>query len=283
MSIVRVKKDARYFSASNEPFNDKRLSWETRGLMGYLLSKPNNWQVRMDGLEKAGPAGNHKLRRMLAEARQYGYMNRIRITLPGNKFDWITEVYESPSLNPNPTASYRKSTSGFSTSGKPPDIVITEGVSTESFNLEGDATEAEVERMKYDLIAMNFNKNIRPYLDEFYRLTKILPEGKAKIEEWKKKCANLYGAKLLVTDMESALNKYLEGDAPLKDPGTIMTNMQTIKMRRELNVQPKQNGAKHATTPNRQPNAAIDPEQLERDRATAERIKARRAAQQARV
>ena len=43
------------------------------------------------------------------------------------------------------------------------------------------------------------------------------------------------------------------------------------------------NGAKHATTPNRQPNAAIDPEQLERDRATAERIKARRAAQQARV
>ena len=41
------------------------------------------------------------------------------------------------------------------------------------------------------------------------------------------------------------------------------------------------NGAKHATTPNRQPNAAIDPGQLERDRATAERIKANRAAQQA--
>ena len=43
-------------------------------------------------------------------------------------------------------------------------------------------------------------------------------------------------------------------------------------------------GGTHATTPpNRQPNAAIDPEQLERDRATAERIKARRATQQARV
>jgi len=146
MTTIRVKKDARYFSASNEPFNDKRLSWETRGLMGYLLSKPNGWQVRMEGLEKAGPAGQHKLRRMLAEARLYGYMNRIRITLTGagNKFDWVTEVYESPSLNPNPSgkilkASGRFSTSGSSTSGKLPDIVITEEVITESKDINDDA------------------------------------------------------------------------------------------------------------------------------------------------
>ena len=42
-------------------------------------------------------------------------------------------------------------------------------------------------------------------------------------------------------------------------------------------------GGINATTPNRQPNAAIDPGQLERDRATVERIKARRARQQASV
>jgi len=54
---------------------------------------------------------------------------------------------------------------------------------------------------------------------------------------------------------------------------------------------PKMNGAKHANTTNRQSNAGtrnaaqneIDPEQLERDRALGERIKARRAAQQASV
>lgn len=125
MSIIRVRKDARYFSASNEPFNDERLSWESRGLMGYLLSKPDHWTVRTEDIEKKGPAGNRKVRRMLAELRQHGYMNRIRVTKEAGKFDWITEVYESPSQNPRkPSCSF--STSGSSTSGEPPHIVNTE-------------------------------------------------------------------------------------------------------------------------------------------------------------
>jgi len=135
MSIVRVRKDARYFTASNEPFVDSRLSWETRGLMGYLLTKPDNWQVRLEDLQKQGPAKLHKLRRMLAEARMYGYMNRIRISNQDGTFDWITEVFESPSQNPNPSSSVRFSTSGLSTSGKPADIVSTDLTSTESINV----------------------------------------------------------------------------------------------------------------------------------------------------
>ena len=128
MSVIRVRKDANYFAASNEPFNDIRLSWESRGLMGYLLSKPDYWEISVSDLVKKGPARAYKIRRMLAEARKYGYMNRIRITNQDNTFDWITEIYESPSLNPNPSA--RFSTTGastrFSTSGKPRDIVSTD-------------------------------------------------------------------------------------------------------------------------------------------------------------
>lgn len=131
MSIIRVRKDEKYFTASNEPFVDKRLSWESRGLIGYLLTKPNNWEIRMEDLEKQGPAGNHKLRRMLAELRKTGYMNRIRITVEQNKFDWVTELYESPSQNPRPQASGRFSTSGSSTSGKVPDITNTDRTNTE--------------------------------------------------------------------------------------------------------------------------------------------------------
>lgn len=136
MSIIRVRKDAKYFTASNEPFNDVRLSWETRGLMGYLLSKPNNWQVRSADLEKKGPAGSRKIKRMLAEARLYGYMNRIRIKLENGKFDWITEVFESPSQNPNPAKGFLKSsgakcTTANCTSAKGSDIGITEEVITD--------------------------------------------------------------------------------------------------------------------------------------------------------
>lgn len=135
---IRVKKDARYFAASNVPFNDERLSWEARGLMGYLLSKPDDWQVRMEDLENKGPAGEHKLRRMLAELRKYGYMNRVRITLKGGKFTWVTEIYEDPEQNPKAKEKTSRgfSTSGSSTRGKLPDIVSTESPSTESLERE---------------------------------------------------------------------------------------------------------------------------------------------------
>lgn len=134
MSIIRVRKDTNYFTASNIPFNDKRLSWESRGLIGYLLSKPDHWETRIDDLEKQGPAKTHKLRRMLAELRKAGYMNRVRLTLDGGKFDWLTEVFEDPKQNPRRASSGGFSTSGLSTTGKPHDIVITDLVSTESNN-----------------------------------------------------------------------------------------------------------------------------------------------------
>lgn len=255
MGIVRVKKDAKYFSASNEPFNDKRLSWETRGMMGFLLSKPNNWQIRMDALEKAGPAGNHKIRRMLAEARKYGYMNRVRLTLEKGKFDWITEVYESPSLNPNPSASYRKSTSGSSTSGKVPDIVITDVEKTDLKDITGDQpetpmtepTQSEVRRMEYDLVAMQFNQNTKPYFDEFFRLTDLLPSGKKALGEWKDACGAMWSAKLDIADMEAALTALLQTpNFSVKNPGSLQTTMQTIKMRREKNVKPIEKESNYA-------------------------------------
>lgn len=126
MSIIRVRKNANYFTASNEPFNDKSLSWEARGLMGYLLTKPDHWEARTVDIENQGPAGNRKVRRMLAELRRAGYMNRIRITREDHTFDWITEVFESPSQNPNKNASGSFCTSAKSTSAKQPHIVSTE-------------------------------------------------------------------------------------------------------------------------------------------------------------
>ena len=99
-NIFRVKKDARYFVASNVPFNDERLSWEARGVMGYLLSKPDDWQTRMGDLVNSGPAGMKVIRRVLAELRAYGYMSRETKRVGGGKFIWITTLYETPELNP---------------------------------------------------------------------------------------------------------------------------------------------------------------------------------------
>jgi hypothetical protein len=99
MTTLRVEKNRDYFAVSNEPFNDERLTWGARGLMGYLLSKPDNWQIRVHDLVSNGPAGKQLVQSLLAELDLFGYISRKRIARPDGTFDWITTIYESPSLN----------------------------------------------------------------------------------------------------------------------------------------------------------------------------------------
>ncbi len=98
MSIIRVVKRSHYMRVMNAVFLDSRLSWEARGLLGYLLSKPDNWQVRVRDIIVNGPARAKKVRRMLKELEKHGYLVRQRVQQPNGKLDWISLVYESPSL-----------------------------------------------------------------------------------------------------------------------------------------------------------------------------------------
>lgn len=99
MAIVRRPKTEKYFKAANEPFNDKRLSWEARGMLGYLLSKPDNWEVRQYDLVAHGPAGEHKVRRVVKELERRGYLARRRLSTSGGRFTWVTTIFETPDLN----------------------------------------------------------------------------------------------------------------------------------------------------------------------------------------
>lgn len=100
MAILRVNKRKGYFTASNEPFNDERLSWEARGVMGYLLSKPNGWQARNNDLERRGKAGRDKIARIIKELRNTGYISRYKYRGQDGRYCWITDVFESPTMNP---------------------------------------------------------------------------------------------------------------------------------------------------------------------------------------
>lgn len=95
-TIQRIPKVRGFLVVDNGVFNDVSLTWEARGLMGYLLSKPDHWQVRLHDLLNRGPAGEHKVRRMLHELKAAGYIRTRRLKRVDGTFDWLTEIYESP-------------------------------------------------------------------------------------------------------------------------------------------------------------------------------------------
>lgn len=98
--VFKVKKPEKYTPISNDVINDKRLSWAARGVLVYLLSKPNNWQVRNSDLLKQAPGGTKKLEAIIAELKNFGYLRRVRHRTQEGILEWTSEVYESPKMNP---------------------------------------------------------------------------------------------------------------------------------------------------------------------------------------
>lgn len=130
--ILRIQKDENYSVISNEPLNDDRLSWEARGVMGYLLTKPNNWIARNYDLEKQGKIGGYKMSRILKELKQAGYLSRIRYKKPDGTFEWETIVHEKSTIPRLPIDG--SPIDGSPINGKPRDIVNTESLNTNLIN-----------------------------------------------------------------------------------------------------------------------------------------------------
>lgn len=139
--IVRINKTEKFFVASNQPFNDPELSWGARGIMGYLLSKPDGWQVRNKDLYRKSPDGKSKVDNYLVELKKAGYLRRYRKSEGKGSIIWISEVYESKEMNPDfsipGNSTLEKSTDEISRVEKQPHIVNTDPVNTELVKTEG--------------------------------------------------------------------------------------------------------------------------------------------------
>lgn len=71
--------------------DDARLSWAARGLLGYLLARPDDWHVSPEHL--ARQAGSlYQVRQLLQELQQAGYAELVRRRRPDGTFGgshWI--------------------------------------------------------------------------------------------------------------------------------------------------------------------------------------------------
>jgi hypothetical protein len=101
-NIIRVSKPERFTVLSHETLRDARLSFAARGLLAYLLSLPDNWEVRVSHLIEQSPAGRDAVYAMLKELTAFGYMRRIeKRDAAGRILGYDTVVMEQ-SENPPP-------------------------------------------------------------------------------------------------------------------------------------------------------------------------------------
>jgi len=102
--IIRVakNKDNPYVMMNKTGLNDPRLSFKAKGILAYLLSKPDDWKVMVEELINSSADGKRAVYSGLKELETYGYIKRKRVyrideTTGRNVIDrWEMLVYEIP-------------------------------------------------------------------------------------------------------------------------------------------------------------------------------------------
>ena len=77
-TIIRAPRRDRFVIIDQHAIEDDRLSWAARGLLGYLLSRPDDWKALVNGLRKRGDLGRDGIYQLLRELRNAGYMRFVR-------------------------------------------------------------------------------------------------------------------------------------------------------------------------------------------------------------
>ena len=79
-TIIKIKKrDNPYVMIDKAIADDCRLSWKAKGLLLYLLSKPNDWQVYLKELALRAKDGLKSVQSGIKELLAVGYIERHRI------------------------------------------------------------------------------------------------------------------------------------------------------------------------------------------------------------
>jgi hypothetical protein len=107
--MIRRGKHRKNFTVlPNAMLEDRSMSIDTRGMMAYLLSRPDDWEVRHDALCRTLSVTSERLRRMIREGLEAGYITRDeaqpRDTL--NRFTSYDYVVEDAPQNKVPVTGF---------------------------------------------------------------------------------------------------------------------------------------------------------------------------------
>ena len=102
MAIIRTKREHNYTIVSNKVYDKNQLSWQAMGLLGYLLTKPDNWQVMVAELvnvtkDTKKPTGREGIYNIINELKEKGFIS-VRKNSDGST-DYT--VYDEPIQSPN--------------------------------------------------------------------------------------------------------------------------------------------------------------------------------------
>jgi hypothetical protein len=102
--IIRIQKKRNNFVMLDKTFiEDSRLSWKSKGILMYLLSKPDQWKVIVRDIVNHSTDGERAVYSGLKELKKYGYYSKEPVRNEhGTIIRWESVVYECPNDEQTP-------------------------------------------------------------------------------------------------------------------------------------------------------------------------------------
>lgn len=80
MSIIKViRRDNPFAQIDKSVFEDTAISWKAKGILGYLLTKPNDWKVNVADIVKRSPKSNGQSKKGNGEDAVYQALKELRV------------------------------------------------------------------------------------------------------------------------------------------------------------------------------------------------------------
>jgi DNA-binding MarR family transcriptional regulator len=164
MSIIRVERKSQpYTMIANATLQDTSISLEARGLLTYLLSKPDTWAVVVTWLQTEMSVGREKLNRIIKELENAGYIETRVVRTDGKFAEYERIVHESPTAVGETVVG--KPDSGSADSGK--SAPIKERVKKEQIEerneviLASENLASEMQELRIDILGDKFQETKR--------------------------------------------------------------------------------------------------------------------------
>lgn len=94
--IIRRRHTANFTTIGNVLFNDERLQADEVGIIGYLLSRPHDWEVRRPQLAKRFRYGRKAIKRVIWNGMRFGWIVAQKTKLADGRFFTVYEVRDEP-------------------------------------------------------------------------------------------------------------------------------------------------------------------------------------------
>ena len=195
--FIRVVKDKNYTVINNEFIRRPDLSWKSKGILVYILSLPDDWNINLNEVMNHATEGESAFRSGWKELNSAGYVERKPVRDKKNKIitHWETIVYENADVARKKPHSENPQVDNQDVDNQDVDnrkLLSTEELSTEELSTESKVPYVEIitylndvagksyrtsTNKTKDLIKARWNENFR--MEDFKKVIDI------KNNEWK--------------------------------------------------------------------------------------------------